>query len=238
MIYITGDKHRDFSFLDNFCSENQTTIDDTLIILGDAGINYYLDNSDYRLKKLISKYPITLFCVHGNHEERAEKIHTYITKEFKNGLVHYEKEFPNILFSIDGEIYDFDGNKTMSIGGAYSVDKKWRLLNDLKWFSSEQPSTEIKNRVLNTLSNNNNKIDVILSHTCPYKYLPKEKFLPWIDQSTVDSTTEYFLDEIEDSVDYNRWYCGHYHTDKEIDKIRFMMHDIDIFMCKEKTKKK
>ena len=24
---------------------------------------------------------------------------------------------------------------------------------------------------------------------------------------------------------YERWYCGHYHTDKEIDKIRFMFQD-------------
>ena len=40
---------------------------------------------------------------------------------------------------------------------------------------------------------------------------------------------EEFLDEIEDSTDYNKWYCGHYHIDKNIDKIRFMMYDIDRF---------
>ena len=37
------------------------------------------------------------------------------------------------------------------------------------------------------------------------------------------------LDEIENNTKYNTWYCGHYHIDKRIDKIRFMMNDIDEF---------
>lgn len=79
------------------------------------------------------------------------------------------------------------------------------------------------------LSKRNNKIDIILSHTYPYKYLPREMFLAEIDQSTVDYTTEYFFDEIEDKTDYKLWYCGHYHTDKTIDKIIFIFHDIREF---------
>ena len=237
MIYITGDKHGDFDFLDYFCEKYNTRIDDILIILGDAGINYYLNELDYKLKNKISKYPITLFCIHGNHEERPENINTYITKEFNGGLVYYEKEYPNILFSIDGEIYNFNGNKTISIGGAYSVDKQYRLEVGLKWYQSEQPSEEIKNRVRESLKENNNEIDVILTHTCPYKYVPTEMFLPWINQSKVDNSTEYFLDEIEENNKYNKWYCGHYHTDKTVDKIRFMRYDIDEFE-KEKVKRK
>ena len=72
-------------------------------------------------------------------------------------------------------------------------------------------------------------IDIVLSHTCPYKYLPREMFLGGIDQSTVDYSTEHFLNEIENTVDYNLWYCGHYHTDKKIDKMIFMFHKIEEF---------
>ena len=54
-------------------------------------------------------------------------------------------------------------------------------------------------------------------------------FLEGVDQSTVDNTTEYFLDEIENTTDYNKWYCGHYHTDKDIDKIKFMFNKIEEF---------
>ena len=112
------------------------------------------------------------------------------------------------------------------IGGAYSVDKQFRITYGYNWYESEQPKKKKKNRVRKVLKNLDNKIDIILSHTCPYKYLPREMFLKGIDQNTVDNSTEYFLDEIEANIDYNLWYCGHYHTDKTVDKIIFMFHRI------------
>ena len=46
MIYITGDKHGDFSEVYAFCCKNKTTRDDLMIVLGDAGINYYANEQD------------------------------------------------------------------------------------------------------------------------------------------------------------------------------------------------
>ena len=40
MIYITGDKHGDFSSIFDFCYKYKTTRKDIMIVLGDAGINY------------------------------------------------------------------------------------------------------------------------------------------------------------------------------------------------------
>lgn len=229
MIYITGDKHGNYSDIFYFCNKYKTSINDIMIILGDAGINYYLDNRDYILKEKLKELPITLFCIHGNHEERPYNISTYKTKLFKSGIVYYEEEYPNILFAKDAQIYDFNNNKTLVIGGAYSIDKNFRLIMGYKWYKSEQPNNEIKSEVKKVLKDNNYKIDIILSHTCPYKYIPYEVFMSGIDQSKVDNTTEEFLDKIESTVNYKRWYCGHFHTDKIIDKIRFMMYDIDKF---------
>ncbi len=229
MIYITGDKHGDFREIFYFCYENKTTLDDIMIVLGDAGINYYANEKDYILKDSLLQYPITFFCIHGNHEERPENIKTYKTKRFHDGVVYYEEDYPNVLFAKDGEIYNFNNHKVLVIGGAYSVDKYFRLDRGYNWYESEQPNEETKNKVVSVLKDLNNKVDIILSHTCPYKYLPREMFLEGIDQSTVDNSTEHFLDEIEKSTDYNLWYCGHYHTDKEIDKIIFMFHKIEEF---------
>ena len=229
MIYITGDTHGDYDDVFEFCYKHKTSNDDIMIILGDAGINYYLDDRDYILKNSLLQLPITLFCIHGNHEERPENISSYKTKEFHNGIVYYEEEYPNILFAKDGEIYDFNDKKTLVIGGAYSVDKNYRIIMGYKWYPSEQPNEEIKDRIKNVLKKHNNKVDVILSHTCPFKYMPYEVFINGVDQSKVDKTTEEFLDEIENSTDYKKWYCGYYHTDKVIDKLRFMMNDIDEF---------
>ncbi len=229
MIYITGDKHADFREVFYFCYANKTTVDDILIVLGDAGINYYANEKDYMLKNGLREYPITFFCIHGNHEERPENIESYKTKKFHNGIVYYEEDYPNILFAKDGEIYNFNNHKVLVIGGAYSVDKYFRLARGYNWYESEQPSKKTKNKVKKVLKDFDNKIDIILSHTCPYKYLPREMFLEGIDQSTVDNSTEYFLDEIEESTDYTLWYCAHYHTDKKIDKLIFMFHKIEEF---------
>lgn len=224
MIYITGDTHRDFRRLVYFFFENNTTKNDIMIILGDAGINYYGED-DKALKKVLNKLPITLFCIQGNHEQRPENIKTYKEKKFKGGIVYYEEEYPNILFAKDGEIYDFDGKKVLVIGGAYSVDKEFRIARNLGWWENEQPSEKTKEKVLNLLDKKI-EVDIVLTHTCPYKYLPYEVFLPGIDQSRVDQSTEKFLDIVEDRLNYKKWYCGHYHTSKTIDKLVFMFEDI------------
>ena len=65
----------------------------------------------------------------------------------------------NLLFTKDGEVFDFDRVSNIAIGGSYSVDKN----------------------------------------------------------------IEEWLDHIEGMLDYGRWYCGHYHIDKTIDKVRFFL---------------
>lgn len=229
MIYITGDKHADFKEIFDFCLENKTTLDDIMIILGDAGINYYLNDYDYLLKNSLKQIPITFFCIHGNHEERPENIKTYKTKKFHDGIVYYEEDYPNILFAKDAEIYDFNNQKTLVIGGAYSVDKFYRIEYGYNWFESEQPTKETKEMVFKKLEKVNFQVDIILSHTAPFKFLPYEVFLSGINQNMVDQSTEHFLDEIENKTNYKKWYCGHFHTDKIVDKVRFMFNDIDEF---------
>lgn len=64
---------------------------------------------------------------------------------------------------------------------------------------------------------------MVLTHTCPAKYIPVEAFLSWLDQSTVDQSTEDWLDEIEEHLEYQDWFCGHWHINKRIDKIHFLM---------------
>ena len=227
MIYLTGDTHGDFRRIKQFCFKVTPTLDDTLIILGDTGFNYYGNYRDMNAKEYASKLPVTLFCIHGNHECRPTSLPTYIEKEYHVGTVWYEEEYPNILFAKDGEIYDFDGKKCIVIGGAYSVDKFYCLTMGWHWFPDEQPSPEIKRRVEDQLAYVEYKVDVVLSHTCPVKYEPVETFMPNIDQSKVDKSTEIWLGEIESKLIYEKWYCGHYHIAKKIDKLQFMFDDYD-----------
>ncbi len=221
MIYITGDTHGNFQRIKEFCQEQQTTTNDYLIILGDAGINYF-GTPDNKLKEELTKLPITFLCVYGNHEERPENIKTYQEINLFDGIMYQEKNYPNLLFFKDSEIYTILNKKVLVIGGAFSINKDLMIERGYKWFKDEQPSELIKKQTLNNLKENNYQVDYILSHTCPYKYLPYEMFYVGVNQDKVDQSTEKFLDLIEELTDYHKWYCGHFHTDKVVDKINFM----------------
>lgn len=226
-VYLTGDTHGVFNRVIHFCKEQETVRKNTFIVLGDAGINYG-GKRDIALKKNLSKVPVTFFCIHGNHEQRPSPELGYELGEYHGGKVWVEPKYPNILFAIDGEVYEFCGQSCIVIGGAYSVDKWYRLRNGWGWWSDEQPSDETKAKVEQALTLRNWKVDVVLSHTCPLHYEPTEVFLPGLDQSKVDTSTEEWLDGIEQRLDYRYWYCGHFHTEKKIDKLQFMFNDFTL----------
>lgn len=227
MFYITGDTHGDFERVFQFCEDYDTTTDDVLIILGDAGINFGLNDRDTQLKRELSELPITLLCIHGNHEERPDMIDTYEEKEWNEGIVYWEEDYPNILFAKDGEIYDLDGRKCIAIGGAYSIDKYYRLRNGLPWFETEQPSEEIKAYVEKRLDEVGWQVDCVFSHTVPKQYEPIWAFIPGYNQDLVDKSTEEWLDEIEQELTYESWYAGHYHVESQEGPIRIMFYDFD-----------
>lgn len=238
-IYITGDRHGKFNDLVYFTQKFETTKDDILILLGDVGLNYYVKKNDdsknkiyknskrmLKLKRELEALNITLFCIHGNHEARPETINSYKEKEWNGANVYYEEEFPSILFAQDGEIYNISGNRMLVLGGAYSVDKYYRLARyqngdeSAKWFSDEQMSYTKMKDIKKNLADNI-EVDYVLSHTCPLKYEPREAFLG-LNQDMIDKKTEKFLDEMEDKLTYKQWYCGHYHINKKIDKLSFL----------------
>jgi len=97
------------------------------------------------------------------------------------------------------------------------------------WFKDEQPNDEIKKEVEDKLESIGWKIDCVLTHTTPLKYEPTEWFLKTVIQSTVDKSTEKWLNSIEEKLDYKKWYCGHYHGEKIIDKVEFMFNSTHKF---------
>ena len=127
MVYYTGDIHGNATDLVAFVNRFKLTDSDILIILGDVGANYYGDKRDQYCKNALASMKPTVFCIHGNHERRPATVPSYKQKEWNGGMVWYEDEYPNLLFARDGDIFNIDGTKHLVIGGAYSVDKFYRL---------------------------------------------------------------------------------------------------------------
>ncbi len=131
----------------------------------------------------------------------------------------------------------------MVVGGAHSVDKLRCLEEVLPFWEDEMPDTQTKEKVENGLKEQGNQIFGMLTHTCSLDYLPTEMFMStrqnaimkrkprkrnsknrWI--LDIDRSTEIWLGELEKRLQYEVWYCGHYHVDKQIDKIQMMYHQI------------
>lgn len=228
-IYITGDIHGSINRILETVGAYHTTRNDLLIILGDVGFNYYLDSRDTDFKQQVAELPITLLCIHGNHEERPENISTYQQIDFCGDTAYYEPEYPNIIFARDGSIYGLNGAKCLALGGAYSVDKFYRLERGWQWFASEQITDARKAEINQILEDNDWCVDYVLSHTCPYYERPVHLFLRSIDQSTVDSSMEVWLQKIANKLDFKHWYFGHYHGDWDNGKYTMFYTDIEKF---------
>ena len=219
MFYITGDIHGDPRDIVFFALRHQDENIEGIIILGDVGANYYGNHKDDKVKAQLQQLGIPIICIHGNHENRPQNIPTYQEKVWNGARCLYEPKYENLIFPIDGEVLKLGKKKCLVIGGAYSVDKWYRIRNCYAWWEDEQPSEETKKKVKKLFGR---KFDYIFTHTCPEKFTPKEMFLPMIDQSTVDRSTEEWLDVVEEKIKYEKWFCGHWHTDKSVDKIQFL----------------
>lgn len=98
------------------------------------------------------------------------------------------------------------------IPGAFSVDKDWRLKNDMIWFPDEQLSPQEMEEGIKLCSGKT--YDFVLSHTCPISWMPRDLFLPTIDQSKVDYSMENYLEAVRKIIGFKIWCFGHYHQDR------------------------
>ena len=217
-IYMLADLHGDWRHISALNTRLKEKLDetDTIILLGDTGINFFFDKRDEARKERLSSYKCKYFLIRGNHEERPSILYNrnpnWSVTTYFGGNVYYEINYPNILYAHDDvRTYNINGYSTLVIPGAYSVDKYYRLQNGWEWFRHEQLTKEEMARGQAIIEKNNFKFDIVLSHTCPIMYEPTDLFLNQVDQSTVDKTMERYLGEIEYKIDYKLWCWGHYH---------------------------
>ena len=219
---LTGDTHGQVDTrLGNIARNVEYTPGETaVIILGDAGVNFYCNKSEKKKKHQLSKHGMRVYCVRGNHEERPENLGYEVAwDEDVHGNVYMDPDNANIRYFMDGGEYNINGHSVLTIGGAYSVDKYWRLQRAAAagqsfsgWFKDEQLTQEemdaITAKVIDT------EFDFVFTHTCPFSWEPTDLFLGCVDQSTVETGMELWLDELRKNISVGVWCFGHFHADR------------------------
>lgn len=229
----TGDTHGGMSTISRVgniqrnmpeCKPEETAI----IILGDSGLNFYLNNTDKKYKKTLNNMGYYIYCVRGNHEERPENIPGMVLIEDENveNFVWFQEEYPNIRYFVDGNEYNIGGHSALVIGGAYSIDKWYRLAragyapeealtaNPKKcgWFKDELLTKEEMDAIEKKIYGK--RYEFVLSHTCPMSWEPTDLFLRGIDQTQIDKSMEIWMDSLKEYIDWNVFCFGHFHADR------------------------
>lgn len=176
MIYATGDCHGNYRRFaaEIFPEQKEMSKDDYVIICGDFG---YWDESKeqkYWMKWLDSK-PFTTLWIDGNHEN-FDLLKKQKVAKWHGGNVQYIE--PSVIHLMRGQIYELEGLKIFTFGGAKSRDisggiletsdprfraKRKRLdknqelyrINHVSWWKEEMPEEEELAEGLRNLIRNN-----------------------------------------------------------------------------------
>ncbi|MGX8704378.1 MAG: serine/threonine protein phosphatase, partial [bacterium] len=74
-----------------------------------------------------------------------------------------------------------------------------------QWFSDEQPSEATKAYVEQQLEKNDWTVDVVLSHTVPYKYRPVDLFIKSLDIHSKTASTSQMKSACTDWKSTGNW---------------------------------
>ena len=240
MVYISGDCHAEFSRFSTkrFPEQKEMTKDDYVIICGDFGgvWDYKISSpsENYWLTWLSSK-PFTILFVDGNHEN-FYRLKKFPRVKFHGGMAHQIRS--NIYHLMRGYVFEFEGKKFFTFGGASSHDiqdgildlkdydglsdlvedynKRTRRgemlrINHISWWKDQLPtSTEMK-RGIENLKKVNFEVDYVISHCLP------QSVISIMYPNGSDKLTRYFDSLILDyGLKFKRWHCGHFHTVKTL----------------------
>lgn len=227
---IRGDTHGQFGWIDNGSLTEYKPEETAIIILGDCGLDFYLNKTDIRKKKELDAKGYYIYWLRGNHEARPSDIPDYdiISDPEVHGDVYCDFRYPHIRAFLDYGFYQIGGYNCLIIGGAYSIDKNWRLArtglteetNNPKvtgWFNNEQLTKEEMTDCLQKVklfTATGKPVDFVMTHTCPLSFQPTDMFLHGIDQSKVDNSMEVWLEEVKNNITWFIWLYGHYHADR------------------------
>ena len=212
MVILTGDVHGSFGvdkLTKRFFPMKNLTKDDYVIVLGDFGFiwdvvpsraeKYWLDFFESR--------PWTTLFIDGNHEN-FDRLKEYPVSLWHGGKV--QKIGDSCIHLMRGQVFSLEGMTFFTFGGAESYDKG-RRIEHISWWKDELPTYAQVDEALENLERAENKVDYVLTHTCPRKYIYE------IFHSKPTDPTNKALSEFMHITDFKHWFFGHLHVDKELD---------------------
>lgn len=135
-----------------------------IIHLGDYGYDFR-PNFRNDIQAALAMAHIKLWFVDGNHED-----FTWLYKQPVNPESGLRRISQHVYHMPRGFRWQWEGVNFLAVGGAYSVDRRWRTLNESWWAEEEITDDEVEKACAFTPA------DVLVSHDCPSGFV-----IPGID---------------------------------------------------------
>lgn len=121
---------------------------------------------------------------------------------------------------IDGGILDSDDPELKA--KKRELDKQGKLyrINHISWWEQKMPSQDEFELALCKLNNVNYKVDFIITHCCSNSTMDNLQL--GIKQR---NKLTGFLERIKNTVEYKKWYFGHYHNDININAKEVLLYN-------------
>lgn len=209
MIYVTGDTHGNFRRFqpEYFPEQAKLTKGDVVIIAGDFGGVWFGDNRDNESLDWLENLPFTVAFVDGNNES-FDAMTAYPTEDWCGGKIQRIRS--HVLHLMRGQIYELEGYRFFTLGGAKSHDANHRIAH-VSWWQQELPSEEEYAEARRNLERYGWRVDYIITHCAPSSIAHKGS-----RHNEADPLTD-FLQEVQDRTEYRYWLFGHYHDNRMID---------------------
>ena len=132
-----------------------------ILQLGDFGL--WPDASGrkfkYRVNKKLEELGQTLFVTLGNHEDYPQ-VEKFVPHPTYTGFV-YDPTQPHVLYATRGARWVWNNTSFVSLGGANSIDFKYRTENKNWWKGEQITDQDVENTVKGGYA------DVMVTHDCP-----------------------------------------------------------------------
>jgi len=224
MIYVTGDCHGIFHRLSfkNWPLSRQLSKEDCVIVAGDCGLIFHPAQTPDEIwwTKWLKTRPFEIYYIDGNHDNHW-LLNELPREQRFGGMVG--KIADNIYHLRRGEIYEIQGKKILTFGGATSIDKNRRVAG-VSWWPEEVPNYGDMDHCLDSMEKHNYRVDYVIAHTCPQALAPviagRGGFIPH------DDPTQRMLDHITMACKFDHFFCGHFHEDVNYGKFHFLYNQI------------
>ena len=205
MIYFTGDTHGDLNrfkhpLLRGFKKLKKR---DVLIICGDFGFVWDGSKKEKRILRWLGRRRYDVLFVDGAHEN-FDELEKYGVEDWNGGKTR--KISGKLRQLMRGNIYEIGGKKVLAFGGSGEVSP-----SDDAVFKKNNPTQSDFEQAKKALQKHNNKVDYIVSYEPPTLITD---FLA-LNKDISDSHS-YYLDEISQNAEFERWFFGRHHLDKII----------------------